>query len=76
MVDPNRRIASAVFVGSMIMTFVSIYALHSKFFTLLFIIVQFCSYIWYILSYIPFGRDICAACVKRLWGGGSSETLL
>jgi len=68
MKDPKRRIATLVFIGSMIMTFVCVFAIKSKLLTLIFIVFQFVSYIWYVLSYIPYGREICSACVKKITG--------
>ena len=76
MIDPNRRLATAIFIGSMVMTFVSIYLIQSKILTLVFIILQFCSYIWYVLSYIPFGREMCGGCLKRYIGVNPNETSL
>ena len=52
----------------MVMTFVSIFLIKSKLLVLIFIIAQFLSYIWYVLSYIPWGRELCSACVKKCFG--------
>lgn len=68
MVDSKRRIVSLVFIGSMIMTFVCVFMIQSKILTLIFIIAQFCSYIWYVLSYIPYGREMCGGCLKNIIG--------
>jgi hypothetical protein len=73
MSDPSRRYTSIAFIGSIIMTLVSVYYFHSKILTLIFIAVQFGAYIWYVLSYIPYGRDICKRCLRGFWHGGSSN---
>lgn len=68
MKDPVRLNSSVVFISSLVMTLISVYVLHSKLLTIIFLIVQFCSYIWYILSYIPYGRDILMNCLKSSAG--------
>lgn len=72
MSDPLRRKASLIFIGSIVLTFISVYIFHSQLLTILCVIVQFCSYIWYVFSYIPYGRDCLSGCVKRITGFGSS----
>ena len=67
MKEEKRMITSLVFVGSMIMTFISIYFFHSNLLTLLFVIIQFCSYIWYVLSYFPYGREMAMNCIKGIF---------
>ena len=57
MTNPYRRKASMIFLSSIVLTFISLYILHSKILTVLFVIIQFGSYIYYIMSYIPYGKD-------------------
>jgi len=69
--EHKRRLASLIFLGSMVMTFVCVFAIKgklSKLLTLIFVFAQFLSYIWYCLSYIPWGREICGGCIKRIFG--------
>jgi hypothetical protein len=73
MAEPKRRMASLIFLGSMIGTFVSVFFFDIKILTLIFVVSQFCSYIWYVLSYIPFGREICGGCIKKIVGYSSSS---
>ena len=62
--DPKRRICAGIFVGSMIMTLVSVFLIKIPIITLFFIITQILSYIWYITSYIPWGRKILMGCLQ------------
>ena len=68
MSDPHRRNSSLIFLGSIVLTLISVYMFHSKLLTILCVIAQFCSYIWYIMSYIPYGRDCIAGICKRVSG--------
>lgn len=63
--DQKRRVASVVFLGSLVMTLVSAIVLQKGLLTLLFIIVQVCAFMWYIASYVPWGRDCLQGCVTR-----------
>ena len=68
MTDPIRKNATIIFISSLIMTLVSVYCFHSRFLTIIFVLSQFCSYIWYILSYIPHGRDCLKTIISRVTG--------
>lgn len=68
MSDPKRKYSAIIFVSSLTMTLLSYYAFHSKIFTVIFLLIQMVSYYWYILSYIPFGRDLCSKCINWLTG--------
>ena len=68
MTDPIRKNASIIFISSLVMTLVSVYCFHSRFLTIIFVLSQFCSYIWYILSYIPYGRDCLKTIISRVTG--------
>ena len=67
MKEEQRMWTSITFVLSMLLTFVSIYLIKSNLLTLLFVIIQFSAYIWYVLSYLPYGREIAMKCVKGLF---------
>lgn len=66
MIDKERKITSIIFLGSLIMIFISVYALHSKILVLIFLIAEFCSYTWYVASYIPFARDCIKGCLRNI----------
>jgi len=56
-----------VFVISLVMTFISAFVLKMDFLVFIFVALQFCSYFWYSLSYIPFGQKLftkfCKTCM-------------
>ena len=64
MMETTRIIVSLIYMNSIIMTLISVFYFHSKKWTLIFLIIQFLSYTWYCLSYIPFGRCLCLYCAK------------
>jgi len=66
MTDKKRLITTLVFVGSVIMTIVSVIFFENWVLTLVFVLIQFAAYIWYVLSYIPYGRECCTGCLKNL----------
>ena len=68
MANPYRRKASIIFVSSIILTLVSLYVLHSRILTIIFVLVQFGAYIYYIMSYIPYGQDCLYYLTRRFFG--------
>ena len=72
MSNPYRRKATIIFISSIILTLISLYIIQSKILTILFVLIQFCAYIWYIMSYIPYGQQCLSAITSRFFGGGSS----
>jgi hypothetical protein len=75
MTDVHRRKASMVFVVSIIMTLCALYVLHSKLLTVLFVLVQFAAYVWYILSYVPYGRECLMNVMRRITTSSSSNVV-
>lgn len=73
MKSPHRKITSLVFVISLAMTLISVYVLKMKILVIVFVVIQFCAYVWYVLSYIPYGRTICKGCLKRLIGRADQD---
>lgn len=74
MIDVHRRNASFVFCGSIIMTFLALYVFHSKLLTMLFVLIQFGAYVWYILSYVPYGRECLMNVIQRITGWTTSTS--
>ena len=72
MVNPYRRRATSIFLSSIVLTFISLYIIQSKLLTILFVIIQFCAYIWYIMTYIPYGEQCLNAITSRLFGRRST----
>ena len=66
MFDSTRLVATCVFLGSLVLTFISALALQSGILTLLLCLVQYLALIWYSLSYVPFGRDAVKGCFGNL----------
>ena len=69
MVERPRLIASVIYVASMIMTLVSACAMKSTGLTILFVILQIVSLLYYILTYIPGGVPALKAMCSS-WIGG------
>ena len=64
MVDNERRITSALFIGALLGTLFSALVLESKIAVILCLVVQIPSYIWYCATYIPFARDCIKSCLR------------
>ena len=67
MFKETRLIATIVYLGALVMTLVSAILLRNALLTLICVSVQFCAYIWYAASYIPFGRKIIKKCCKCMY---------
>lgn len=61
----KRIIVTLVFLASIVMTLVSAIVIKKPILVLVFVIIQYCSYFWYCLSYIPYGREAICKCFKR-----------
>jgi hypothetical protein len=63
MFDESRRIATLVFLVSMVLTLIFAFVIKIQFITLILCVVQYLALIWYFslirysISYIPFARD-------------------
>ncbi len=70
----NRRLISLIYFGSIVFCIVVSLTTNNafaKFFVAIAVIVQMVSYWWYVLSYIPFGRQLargCLSCLRSLVG--------
>jgi len=66
MKEPSRIVTTVIFILAMIGTLIFALVIEEKLVCLLFIIIQFGAYIWYTLSFIPFGqriaKKICCQC--------------
>lgn len=78
MLNPVRATISILLVVSMVLCVIFALLGFSKIIVLVGVIIQFCCLIWYVLSYIPYGRDFCFNCLKRCCceKGGISSTYL
>ena len=72
MTHPYRRKSASIFLSAIILTMVSLYILHSKLLTILFVLIQFGAFIYYVMSYIPYGQECLNALSRRILGIGGS----
>ena len=63
MFDDSRRIATCVYIGSMILTFLAAFVAKSAVLCAMCCVAQYLAFIWYCLSYIPYGRDMARSCL-------------
>ena len=73
MTHPYRRKAASIFLSSIVLTIIALYLIHSKLLTIIAVIIQFCSYIWYVASYIPYGQQCLGYITRRLFGIENNE---
>ena len=63
----NRLFASLLYFGSIILTLIVAFTVADptrRLLLVLLIIIQYFAYIWYCLSYIPYGRTMIKKCLK------------
>ena len=72
MFDSTRMVGSLIFLTSMVGTLYFAFVLKSAVGVLTCVIIQFAAYLWYVASYIPFGRSMmkkfacgCFQCVYK-----------
>ena len=65
MFHKKRVITTIVFLLAIIMVLVSALAIESPILVLIFIIIQYCAFTWYCLSYVPYGRELFCKGFKR-----------
>ena len=65
MFDGKRWLSSTIYLASLVLTLVSALVLHSVILCLLCIVIQFCAFVWYCLSYIPYGQAILMRMLGR-----------
>lgn len=75
MAEPQRAVASLVYLSSAILTLVAALVLRSLVLTLLFALVQFFALTWYVLSYVPYARAMVSGAVSSCFGGGGGGEL-
>lgn len=77
--DNKRLIPTLVFIVSFIMIFISIYVIGSKILTVIFFLIQVIACIFYILSFFPYGKELCVKCCKSCCCGsdeGNKESMI
>lgn len=58
MFKPSRFITTVIFLSALALTLISALILQSRLLTLIFMIIEILAYIWYVLSYLPFGQKL------------------
>ena len=74
MTHPYRRKSASICLSAIVLTFVSLYIIHSRLLTVISVIIQFGAYIWYIATYIPYGQECLGYITRRLFGTGNNES--
>lgn len=68
MFDKDRLIASVVLIASIVLTIVCGTVMKSGLLAIICVIVQFCAFTWYTLSYIPYARNAVKSCFSGITG--------
>lgn len=63
--DPTRRIATAVYLTLLILVLALAIAKVNIWIVLFTLLVEICAAFWYSISFIPFGRKMFIACMKK-----------
>ncbi|KNE58719.1 hypothetical protein AMAG_04270 [Allomyces macrogynus ATCC 38327] len=66
MFDPTRRIASSIFLGSMVTTLIIALKTRVVLWCLICCAIQFLALFWYSASYIPFAREMIIKVLKKV----------
>eukprot|EP01112_Ceratiomyxa_fruticulosa_P022130 TRINITY_DN8020_c0_g1_i1.p1 TRINITY_DN8020_c0_g1~~TRINITY_DN8020_c0_g1_i1.p1 ORF type:complete len:164 (-),score=23.74 TRINITY_DN8020_c0_g1_i1:138-629(-) len=62
----DRLTATLVYLGSMVGTLYAALSLKNSILTLLMVLIQFASALWYTLSYVPFGHQLIKRVVRPI----------
>ena len=74
MMKPQRMITSIIYIISFVLTIVSYILFNDSFLKYIFMGIQLASFIWYVLSYIPFAQKCCSSCLKNCLKEVKGET--
>lgn len=66
MVDKSRLVTSCIFIGSLVATLLSSVYIKVGFIIVFFVCVQWLAYMWYSLSYLPYGQQTVMWIFRRL----------
>nr|KAJ3414993.1 hypothetical protein HK105_001625 [Polyrhizophydium stewartii] len=68
MFDQTRMVATIIFLGSIVLTFIFAFVVGIPLLTLISCIVQYLALMWYSISYIPFARDLVKSFFTSCFG--------
>jgi len=71
MLEPVRITSTIFFFGALIVTILSQLLFKMWIISVICIAVQFSALTWYVLSYIPYGRESVWSCIKNCCKGSS-----
>ena len=74
MLEPVRITSTIIFFAALIGTIISQLLFDSWIIAVVCIAVQFSSLTWYVLSYIPYGRDTVWNCLKNCCSSSSGSS--
>jgi len=66
MMAPQRRVASLVYMATLVGTLVAVFGFKRALLSLAFILAQQLALTWYILSYIPYGQTLAKKLIRKL----------
>jgi len=70
MCDAQRMIATCLYLGSLAFALIAALLLDSWILTFLAVIMEVCAFVWYVFSYIPYGRaclsNTCKGCFSSV----------
>lgn len=67
MFDSKRRWTSVIFLTAMVMVLVSALVFQNALMTLVFIVIEVSAFVWYVASYVPWGRNCLVGCIKSVF---------
>jgi uncharacterized membrane protein len=69
----TRIVAFLIYIGCIVATLISAFALKKGFLTLLFVVTQFFAGLWYTASYVPYGREMLSRCGRAVVGQATAQ---
>ncbi|CED84519.1 Membrane protein involved in ER to Golgi transport [Phaffia rhodozyma] len=68
MFAPVRLVATAIFLGSLVMCFIAAFVLGNAVLCIVFVIISYLAFAWYSLSYVPYARSLVKNAVSKFVG--------
>lgn len=65
----KRWVTTTIYLSALVMTLICALVFKSALLTLLFLVIEMCAYVWYVLSYLPFAQKLairlCGSCCEE-----------
>lgn len=68
MFDEERRVATLAYLCALVCTLTSVLILNSTVLTIFFVLIQMVAFVWYTLSYIPYGHQTAKTFINGFVG--------